>query len=317
MGNRSTQSNRMNYPDLSIIIPTCNRSNYLQQCLNSIVAQNYPRLEIIITDDNSTDDTESVCAFYIRQYPFIKYFKNSQYPKGPNGNKNNGLDHATGELLGILDDDDTLTEGALILLIQKIEEGYDVALGNCHIVTDGKNSRRFSGVGISESGEISYQDYLCGKLSGEFWAVFKAERLRDKRFETDLYGGEGILWKELHRKAKVYYLHQAVRNYTIHENSATRSMLENAGRAIRNYEKDIEYFGDEMKYFCPCHLAMIYRGAALFARLSLQYKKTFSYLLESLLLCPQKKTILQYFLSLLPKKLIIWLLKLGHNVKNR
>ncbi|WP_458699896.1 glycosyltransferase family 2 protein [Sulfurospirillum sp. 1307] len=93
------------YPIVSIIVPTYNRANYLKECLDSIINQNYPNLEIVITDDNSTDDTEKVCKTYIEKYDYIKYVKNKKYPQGPNGNKNNGLDYCTGEIIGIFDDD--------------------------------------------------------------------------------------------------------------------------------------------------------------------------------------------------------------------
>ena len=63
----------MKYPKLSIIVPTYNRAGYLKECLNSIICQNYPNLEIIVTDDNSTDNTEEVVKEYIKKYSYIKY----------------------------------------------------------------------------------------------------------------------------------------------------------------------------------------------------------------------------------------------------
>ena len=66
------------YPKLSIIVPTYNRANYLKECLDSIINQNYPNIEVIVTDDNSTDNTKEVVKEYIQKYPFIKFVKNNK-----------------------------------------------------------------------------------------------------------------------------------------------------------------------------------------------------------------------------------------------
>lgn len=64
---------------VSICIPTYNRANYLSQCINSIVAQKEfieGKVEIVISDNASTDNTQQVAARYIKQFENIKYFRN-------------------------------------------------------------------------------------------------------------------------------------------------------------------------------------------------------------------------------------------------
>jgi len=305
------------YPKLSIIVPTYNRANYLKECLDSIIKQNYPNLEIIVTDDNSVDETKEVVKDYIQKYPFIKYVKNEKYPQGPNGNKNNGLDYATGEIIGIFDDDDTLNDGVLLEMVEKINEGYDVVIGNCKIVSNRKDNGKFSGFGLNKSGEVDWRDYLCGKISGEYWSIFKKEILEGKRFDTDLYGGEGTLWRGMLKNKKIYYIHKAVRNYRINKNSVTHNMIEKADKAIKNYERDIEYYGKEMQKFCPCYLATIYKGAAYFAKLSSQYKKAFKYVFKSISLCPKYfSAYIMLVVNFLPKNLIPFLTKIRVKIKN-
>ncbi len=300
-----------NYPKLSIIVPTYNREDYLQECLDSIINQNYPNLEIVVTDDNSIDKTEQIVKEYIQKYSFIKYIKNKKYPQGPNGNKNNGLDYATGELIGIFDDDDTMIDGALKMMVDKILEGYDVVMGNCKIISNRVDNGKFSGFGLNESTEVNWQDYLCGKIYGEYWGIFKKEILGDKRFDTDIYGGEGTLWRGLLKNKKIYYIHKAVRNYRINENSVTHNMVNKAGIVIKNYERDIEYYGKEMQKYCPCYLATIYKGASYFAKLSSQYKKGFKYIFEAIKLCPKyKASYIMFIVMFLPKKIVLLLSKI-------
>ena len=296
----------MNYPKVSIIVPTYNRVSMLSACLDSIIAQNYPNLEIVVTDDNSTDDTKQCVKLYIQKYPWIRYVKNTRYPSGPNGNKNNGLDHATGEIIGIFDDDDTMVEDVLKMMVDKIEEGYDIVMGNCRIVSIRRDNGTFSGKGLTQSGEVNWRDYLCGKIYGEYWSLFKKELLGEKRFDTDLYGGEGTLWRGMLKEAKIFYFHQAVRNYTIggHGNISDK-MVKKASIVIKNYERDILYHGDEMKRNCPCYLATIYKGAAYYAKLSSQYTKGFCYIAKSIVLCPRYfAPYLMFAVMFLPKKII-------------
>jgi len=303
---------------VSIIVPTYNREGYLKECLNSIINQNYPNLEIIVTDDNSTDNTENIVKEYIKRYPFIKYVKNKKYPKGPNGNKNNGLDNATGDIIGIFDDDDDiLVENSLNMMVSKLQ-GYDIVMGNCEILSNRGDNGMFAGKGLYKSQEVNYIDYLCGKISGEYWSIFKKEILGNKRFDTDLYGGEGTLWRGIMKGKKIYYIHKAVRIYRINDNSVMQNTIKKADIVIKNYERDIEYYGDDMKKYCPCHLATIYKGASYFAKLSKDIKKSFLYIFESIKLCPKYiKAYIMLIIIFLPIKFIQFLTNLkDHFAKN-
>jgi len=183
--------------------------------------------------------------------------------------------------------------------------------------TFSKPKRAFKRKGLAYGGEIDWKDYLCGKIYGEFWSIFKKGLLGDKRFDNDLYGGEGTLWKGMLKNAKIYYIHKAVRNYRINEEGVSNKSIEKADLVIKNYERDIEYYGKEMKKYCPCYLATIYKGAAYFAKLSSQYKKGFEYLFESFKLCKKYKgTYIMFFVMFLPKKIIPYLSKIRVYLKN-
>ncbi len=86
---------------ISVIIPTFNRINVLPKTLDSVMAQTYPPIEIIVVDDGSTDDTETILY---RQYPNIKY--HYQKNQGVSSARNAGLKIATGDWLALLDSDD-------------------------------------------------------------------------------------------------------------------------------------------------------------------------------------------------------------------
>ncbi len=135
----------MKPPLLSICIPTYNRARYLPECLESIVTQfkdeeMFHKVEVVIADNASTDNTSEVVERYQKKYPNIHYFRNE---------KNLGFDRSFTKLIekssGIycfsLGDDDALFDGAIATILKKIEKqdipffglncwGYDAELKN-------------------------------------------------------------------------------------------------------------------------------------------------------------------------------------------
>lgn len=91
------------FPLVSIIVPTFNREKLIIRALESIFTQTYPNIEIIIVDDNSSDNTESVVKELNRKN--IKYFKHLKNTGG-GGARNTGILNATGDFLTFLDSDD-------------------------------------------------------------------------------------------------------------------------------------------------------------------------------------------------------------------
>ena len=301
-----------NYQKVSIVVPTYNRADYLEECIESIANQNYQNLEIIVSDDNSKDNTFDVVKKLQKKYPFIKYVKNNKYPQGPHGNKNNGLDYVTGDVIGIFDDDDVMLDGAIQLMQQKIEDGYDIVVANCKRSDNGK----FSGIGFDRSEEVEWKYYLCSKMKGEFWWIFKKDILENRRFDTDIYARESTLWNGLWINRKVFYIHKAVRLYRIHSNNISNANFEDYNKLTKTYEREIEYYGDYMKKFCPCQLSFIYSLAGYFAKLSGNLKKSFIYSFKSIKNCPSnKKAYFVLALNFLPNKVVSILMNFRKKLK--
>jgi glycosyltransferase involved in cell wall biosynthesis len=92
--------------DVSVIIPTCNRSGSLTRLLASLEAQrsNAASFEVLVVDNNSTDDTSRVVArFAARERLRLRYVFEPR--PGVSHARNTGISHATGAILGFLDDD--------------------------------------------------------------------------------------------------------------------------------------------------------------------------------------------------------------------
>ena len=91
---------------ISVVMATYNGGRYLSEQLDSIVAQTYPMIEIIVQDDGSTDNTLEILEDYARRYPQIKVFANDSGRHGVNGNFFSAMRRAKGDYIAIADQDD-------------------------------------------------------------------------------------------------------------------------------------------------------------------------------------------------------------------
>jgi len=116
---------------LSICIPTYNRANYLTECLDSVlnsVKGFEDEIEIIISDNASTDNTTVVVNEYLKKYNFIVY----------NRNESNVIDEnffiainsASGKYIWLFADDDLMEPNAVKIVISKIKEDYNIIVCN-------------------------------------------------------------------------------------------------------------------------------------------------------------------------------------------
>ena len=106
-------------PLVSIVISTCNRSDYLADCIHSILAQSFGDFELILVDDGSTDATEQVVAEF--SDPRIRYFKREN--AGISAARNFGLERARGALIAVHDDDDLMLPWRLESQLAALESG--------------------------------------------------------------------------------------------------------------------------------------------------------------------------------------------------
>ena len=93
-------------PLVSVIIPTFNRAAFVRQALDSVVAQEYPRLEVLVVDDGSEDHTPEVVRSFGSQVTLI-----CQSHAGVSAARNRGVAASSGELVAFLDSDDLWLPG--------------------------------------------------------------------------------------------------------------------------------------------------------------------------------------------------------------
>lgn len=112
---------------VSLIVPIYNTGAYLRQCLDSLVNQSYPHLEIICVNDGSTDDSLDIAMTY-NEDPRVQIV--NQTNRGCASCRTRGLDMATGDYVMFIDSDDWLDLDAIRVLVKYAErEGADTVMG--------------------------------------------------------------------------------------------------------------------------------------------------------------------------------------------
>lgn len=95
----------INQPLVSVIIPAYNAERYIDEALHSIFGQTYPKIEIIVVDDGSSDRTGEILASYQPRVKCITQRNGGGYPGSP---RNTGLNHCQGDFICFLDADDIM-----------------------------------------------------------------------------------------------------------------------------------------------------------------------------------------------------------------
>lgn len=116
-------------PLISIIVPTYNVEKYIRTCIESILAQTYRNVEVIIVNDGSTDQSLAVISDLICSHHNVKVI--NQKNQGLSVARNTGIDVATGKYITFVDPDDKIMPGFVSSLYQIADKtGADIVRGS-------------------------------------------------------------------------------------------------------------------------------------------------------------------------------------------
>lgn len=101
----------MEYPLISVVVPVYNAGEFLTECVQSILEQDYPSIEIVLVNDGSTDGSKEVCDQFAAEHSKCKVVH--QANQGVSKARANGVKAATGTYISFVDADDTLPATAL------------------------------------------------------------------------------------------------------------------------------------------------------------------------------------------------------------
>jgi glycosyltransferase involved in cell wall biosynthesis len=142
------------WPRISVVIPSYNQGEFIEEAIRSVILQGYPNLELIVMDGGSSDQSVEI----IRKYEsWIAYWV-SEKDDGQSAAINAGWDRATGEIVAWLNADDLYCENALLNAARRFLDESDVAMiyGYAHVID--KNGDHCGEIGFPE--EFNLLDML-------------------------------------------------------------------------------------------------------------------------------------------------------------
>lgn len=164
---------------ISIIIPVYNSSKNLKRCIESILNQTYPSIELIIVDDGSNDGSDQICDEYDEKYENVKVFHKKN--GGVSMARNTGLEHSSGKYIGFVDSDDFVDAKMYEILVNAIGES-DLAM--CGFYKNG-----IACAGVSSRRSVRKEDAIScvigdGKFKGFLWnKLFRRSVINENRME--------------------------------------------------------------------------------------------------------------------------------------
>lgn len=195
--------NIKNFMKISIIIPVYNVAQYIEECLNSVIAQTYMGdMECLIVDDCGTDDSIAIAKRIIQDYQGNIKFQilHHEHNRGLSAARNTGIEASTGDYLYFLDSDDSIIPECLELMVDTLKN-YPRA----EIVQAGATSTNKSCGFDMESKSLpvySCDKYWikCNMLKRNMIPVTAWNKLirRDFLIRNNLFFKEGILHEDEH-----------------------------------------------------------------------------------------------------------------------
>ena len=113
-------------PKFSVIVPIYNVEEYLEECVESVLAQTYTDFELILVDDGSPDRCGVICDEYALKDSRIRVIHKQN--GGLSDARNAGLDQATGEYIYFLDSDDSILPDLLDKAVSEMDKGMDMVV---------------------------------------------------------------------------------------------------------------------------------------------------------------------------------------------
>jgi glycosyltransferase involved in cell wall biosynthesis len=153
--------NEKQQPLFSVLVANYNNGKYLTEAIESVLSQNYPCWEIILIDDDSTDDSVAIAESLVERDSRIRFFKNTAN-QGCAGTLARCIEHAGGELLAILDPDDVLASPDTLAIMAKAHITHpecSLIYSSMYVCDEFLNKIRIH----AESSEIRTGDFLISR----------------------------------------------------------------------------------------------------------------------------------------------------------
>ena len=220
----------MSKPLISVIVPVFNVEKYRGKCVDSILAQTYENLEIILVEDGTRDGCGAICDAYAAKDPRVRVIHKEN--GGLSSARNAGMDIARGEYFGFVDSDDWIEPEPYETLLNLAEKyNADLVSGSRYDVAEPTGERT---LGLHHEKEecISAMEMLGrvfvwdGCDSAAWDKLYRRHLFADIRYPLGMYSEDiAIFYKLMEKANRVALCPKPLYNYLHRENSITTAKL--------------------------------------------------------------------------------------------
>lgn len=258
----------MQLPKISIVTPSLNQGEFIEETVLSVLSQNYPSLEYLVMDGGSSDDTLKVLEKYSDRIKWV-----SEADKGQTNAINKGLRLTDGAIVGYLNADDTLLPGSLWKVAEAFTRHPDAmwAVGKCRIVDWQNNEIRkpitsYKNLLLKWGGFplLVVTNYISQPST--FW---RRDALETVGFldESLHYVMDYDYWLRLYSRYSPVFIPEYLATFKIHPSSKTTSTghrnvyIEEERRVIRRYSNSrwLLFLHDVHRWFMTTAYSVVNR----------------------------------------------------------
>ena len=244
-----------NKPLVSVIVPVYNQSEHLHESLDSILAQTYENLEIILINDGSTDDSEKICQEYCKKDNRFKLHNKTN--GGLSDARNVGIKIAKGNFICFVDGDDIISARYITHLLGPLLENTESKVSACRYVRF-TNQLPVETAVEPKSQSISSRQFYLNTLyqkNQTLFSVSVANKLFSKSIFKNIKFDKGVLYEDLAiidrillQSPEIELVDEILYYYRTTENSITTSeftprkldMIKHCDDLLDRYQDDTE-----------------------------------------------------------------------------
>lgn len=222
-------------PLVSVIMPAYNVEKYIEEAINSVLAQSYTNWELLVIDDGSTDKTLQIVQKIAEKDNRVFLIRNEKN-MGVARTRNRGFELCTGEYVALLDSDD-------IWHTEKLEKQVDLAkttgadiLYCSYRIVDDNGQKKCNDLIVPEV--LDYKFLLVENIIGLSTAFLKSEIVKKYRFNPNFYHEDYVFWLQLLQDGKkARGLKEVLSDYRLVPNSRSANKWNSAKNRWLIYRK--------------------------------------------------------------------------------
>ncbi|MDO1605764.1 glycosyltransferase [Lactobacillus sp. YT155] len=245
----------------TVVMPIYNAEEYLKKSLDSFVDQSFKDFQLIMIDDQSSDDSVAICEQYTKEYENFKLIQHKEN-QGVSAARNTGIHEANSQYITFVDSDDWVDPEYLAFFVEAFEEN-DIDLACCGFMVETDKNSKQKGIFKNTGAVVDRNELLKriisanGSVMGYAWnKAYKLELIKknDLSFATDVNLMEDAIFNvqyvsttdNFYYSTKPLYHYYQRKNSTSHNYFAINNIKDVSVANFRIHKQIIQNMGEQL-----------------------------------------------------------------------